>query len=109
MPKEKEPEKTEIEPNLETPPKIDEIEKKVEKKVEAAKTKIEKKTGERENLIGELADPKIDDSFNYGDWAKKFDEKLDRILASHEPKETPPPESVPETNRKIPWYERELI
>jgi len=98
MPKEKEPEKTEIEPNLETPPKIDEIEKKVEKKVE-----------ERENLIGELADPKIDDSFNYGDWAKKFDEKLDRILASHEPKETPPPESVPETNRKIPWYERELI
>lgn len=90
-------------------PNVEEIKEKVEAKVEKVEKKIEKKTGSRENLIGDLADPKIDDDFNFKDWAKKLDEKLDLVLASKKeekveevPVSEPPPKNVR-------WYDRELF
>ena len=107
MPKkeEKEPEKSDISENSE---KIEKIEEKVEKKVDEVEKKVEAKTGKRQNLIGELADPKVDEEFDYRAWAKSVDEKLDKLMGKlPEEKEEPVDDQAPPP--KVPWYEKELF
>lgn len=106
----KKEEKPENPENPENPEKIEKIEEKVEKKVEAVEKVVEKKTGKRQNLIGEeLANPEVSEDFDYAKWAKSVDERLDKLLGNLPEKKaddtSPPPAPAPEQ----PWYEKELF
>jgi hypothetical protein len=91
-------------------PEITKIEEKVEEKVEKVQEKVVKATGKRQDLIGDLKDPKVDEDFDFKTWAKSVDERLDKALGKMD--SAPPPESAPppaEPPPKVAWYDRELI
>ncbi len=67
------------------------------------------------NIIGDLKKPDPTDKDEVKAYFKKIDEKLDQLLGNNKkPEEKPPelkePETMPKKEEKrIPWYERNLI
>ena len=85
--------------------------KKIDDKIEAAEKKIEAKTGERVNIIGDMGKPNTDDPKEVREYLKRLDEKIDRILAVHEKSNQPSPgQNAPLAEKpKGSFWDRELL
>lgn len=99
----------EIEASKQDPKDIAETKEKVEQKVEKVEEKAAKVTGERENIIGPITKPNVEDpEFNFKEWALALDERIDAILGSKKEK-TEEISTIKEEPKKTAWYDREII